>query len=196
MIKLPSISISGTSVHPNFFPTRVTAISDFDFANCISICTKLDLLAFVDTISDELGDLPSRIQASCRIKLAPSSVISLRSPHVMSVLDDVGEGIKDKSEIGMIAGYNTKFDVVPGTNALLVSAVAGTGAGEAYCESGVSTSFSGATVKKINGVSASPTGGVQLVGGAGIAVQPISGTNIINIYSTSENKDSMECKMS
>lgn len=171
-------------------------ISDFDFSNCITIYLDVDVKKLRDTVA-EVHDpsFDGSFSIICNIRFAPAAVFSLREPYVMSVLDDNGSPIRDCESIELVAGYNTKIDVLPDSNTFVVSALLGAGKGFPVNESGLSKDFSGTRLKVVNGVSADLSGNIKLIGGYGIVVNPIDGTNIVNIYSDKEDQSSMECEL-
>lgn len=159
---------------------------DYDFSTCFSLYIQADVNKLLSAVAAAIGasSVTSLETATCNIPLAPAAVLSMRSPYVMSVLDDVGTPIRTVKEIKLVAGYNTRFDASPGTNTIIVSALSGAGAGRAYgaALSGLSKTFFASTLKTINGISANPDGNISIAGGKGLVVSPIEGTNIVNIY--------------
>jgi len=92
-------------------------------------------------------------------------------------------------------GYNVKFDVMKGSNTILVSALKGAGGGRPCGESGLSAAFSSTNLRTVNGVCADPSGNLSIAGGGGLNITHVTG-NILNVYSETETEQEMKCAVS
>ena len=162
--------------------------NDFDFAHCIS--TSFDV---------RFGELASSGASSstlyCNAGFAPGTVLAMRSPNVLSISDDSGNSIRDCELVKLKPGYNVKFDVMKGSNTILVSALKGAGGGRPCGESGLSAAFSSTNLRTVNGVCADPSGNLSIAGGGGLNITHVTG-NILNVYSETETEQEMKCAVS
>lgn len=181
----------------------VTAVqcADFNFAHCISLCFDVH---FSDLPQDIFGDpMPPQDPegklhpfCSCSIPMASGTLLSLDSPHVMSVMDDSGNAARDVDVIKLQAGRNVKFDIMSGSNSVIVSPLKGAGKGRPCGMSGLSTAFSSLDLRSLNGVKADPSGNIGLAGGRGLNVEGLPGTGIVNVYGNVEAESMKGCAAS
>lgn len=168
-------------------PDGVNAVqvADFNFSHCISLC--------FDVRFDDLFRNFGFLRCSCSIPFAAGTLLAMEAPHVMSLMDDSGNMIRDEEQVKLVAGYNVKLDVMSGPNTIIVTPLKGAGAGRPYNESGISTAFSQLNLRSVNGVGADASGNVSIVGGNGMAVEPVPGTNIVNVHGNSGGKSAQVC---
>lgn len=161
--------------------------ADFDFSHCVSLC-------FETGFSDLPPEFDGAFSCSCDVKMSPGTLLSLEAPHVMSLMDDSGNAVRGAGEVELVAGHNVKFDVMEGTNTVIVTPLRGAGAGLPAGKAGLSSAFAQLDLRTLNGVSADKSGNVALVGGNGLDVETVPGTNIVNVYSATETPSAIGCE--
>jgi len=164
-------------------------LADFNFEHCVSLCFDVRFSDLPTTLFE--GGL---LFCSCSIPMAAGTLLSLEAPHIMSVLDDSGNAIRGVSELELVAGHNVKFDVMSGSGTVIVSPLAGAGTGRPFGKSGLSSAFASLDLRTVNGVSANRSGNLEIVGGDGIDVEAVPGTNIVNIYSKTKTPSEIGCE--
>jgi len=165
-------------------------VSDFDYSNCFTVYVGISVAELQKVASGSSFDI------ACDIPFASGMVFSLKNPHVTSILDDNGSSIRDCDNVEIVAGYNTKLDVIPDRNTIVVSAHLGGGEDGLACgTAGLSKTLPFYGLKTINGVSATPLGDFTLAGDNGIKVHPVEGTNVLNIYQSLIENSSASCEV-
>jgi len=163
-----------------------TFFNDFDFAHCISVGFDIRFSEIIPASSS------INLNLYCDIKFAPDTLLTMRAPNVMSISDDSGNSIRDCELVKLEPGYNVKFDVMKGSNTILVSPLKGAGKGRPCDEAGLSVVFSSTNLHTVNGVCADPSGNLSLAGGGGLSISHVTG-NILNVYSKTKTKQDMKC---
>ena len=160
--------------------------SDFDFATCISVSAVFDFSEFPHGVDS----------FSCSLPFATGVLLSMQAPHVMSVMDDCGNPVRNQDYIELVEGYNTKIHVIKESNTIIVSALKGGGAGLPCGESGLAHGFSSSFLCSLNGVAPDPSGNILISGGRGLNVKAFPGYALIDMYSEEHDADTVKCEMS